>query len=319
MSAFAPTEDFNGFGPLFPVFNPPQGFKMRLGSKSTDQFLSGTFPVGNQTVGLIRIPTMSPTNSTTAITQFAAEIAFFQANTDILVIDVTRNGGGSLCYIETLVSYLTSGQYTASNYQMRATDFWLNVFANSLQSAKITNAPSWVIALYGAYVTDLQNALKDNRSMTGTIPICGPSATLTGLPNAYSKPIAVLVDEFTLSAAEAFSMMMQDSGRATIIGTRTDGGGGNPGSYNATTFSEAFTRVTRTFVVRGKVVQTPGFPPSQYMENTGVYPDVPADIMTTADLLSGGGPYLKVVDAELTKMLVAPANVIPSGPAHRRK
>lgn len=303
MSAFAPTEDFNGFGPLFPVFGPPAGFKLRLGSHSGDQFLSGTFPLAGATIGFIRIPTMSPANTTTAVSQFTSEIAYFQANTDMLVIDVMRNGGGSLCYIETLVAQLTSGQYTASNYQIRATDFWLYAFDGSLQSAKANGAPSWAIALFGAYVADLQSALQSNRSMTGTMPICGPLATLTGSPNAYSKPIAVLVDEFTLSAAEAFSMMMQDSGRATIIGTRTDGGGGNPGSYNATTFSEGFTRVTRTFVVRGKTVQTPGFPPSQYMENTGVYPDVPADIMTAADLSSGGVPYLTLVEAQLTTML----------------
>ncbi len=303
MSALIPDSNAAQFGLITPAFNPPPGFKLRLGGSRNDFFLSGTFAIGNVTVGFIRIPTMSPASSATALQQFTAEIAFLEKNTDALVIDVMRNGGGSLCYTESLMANLTSGPYTAANYNIRATVFWLATFDGLLQSAKTAHAPTWVTDLYGAYVKDIQSALKGNRAMTGTLPICGASATLTGLPSAYSKPIVALVDGFSLSAAEAFSMMLQDSGRATIIGTRTDGGGGNPGSYYAGDYSEGNTRVTRTFVVRGKSVQTPGFPASQWLENTGVFPDVQADIMTKENLLNGGSTFVTQVGIALAGRL----------------
>lgn len=47
------------FGSLYPLFNPPPGFKLRLGNPNTDDFLSGTFPVGTSTVGFIRIPSFA--------------------------------------------------------------------------------------------------------------------------------------------------------------------------------------------------------------------------------------------------------------------
>lgn len=299
MSALQPESASSGFGSLTPVFNPPPGFKLRLGASRNDFFLSGTYMTGGKTVGFLRIPTMAPASPNTAIQQFATEIAFLDKNTDVLLLDVMHNGGGSLCYTESLMSMLTSGQYTAANYNIRATAFWLAAFGSNLQAAKDAKSPQWMIDLYGAYVSDIQAALKDNRSMTGSLPICGVQSTLTGLKNAYSKPIAVLVDEFSLSAAEAFSMMIQDAGRATIIGQRTDGGGGNPASYSATTYSEGSTRVTRTFVVRGKSVQTPGYPASNWLENTGVYPDIAADIMTRDDLINGGANFLLTVGQAL--------------------
>src|SRR5205807_2666328 len=95
-AAFEPVQGFGGFGALFPVYNPPPGFKLRLGGGRNDLFLSGTFVVGGKTVGLIRIPTMSPASPTTAVTQFATEIAYMDKNTDALILDVMRNGGGSL-------------------------------------------------------------------------------------------------------------------------------------------------------------------------------------------------------------------------------
>src|SRR5262249_19040952 len=85
------------FSSHFPAFNPPPGFKLRLGAKSTDEFVSGTFPVGNNVVGFIRIPGFSPLSQSNALKQFQAETSFFQQNTSGLVIDLMGNGGGNIC------------------------------------------------------------------------------------------------------------------------------------------------------------------------------------------------------------------------------
>jgi len=97
----------SGLGPFdgqFPVFNPPAGFKLRLGAASADFFVSGTFSSGPTTIGFIRIPTFAPSSQANAVKQFSTEIQFFQQNTDGLVVDIMANGGGSLCYGNTLAS-----------------------------------------------------------------------------------------------------------------------------------------------------------------------------------------------------------------------
>jgi Peptidase family S41/PDZ domain len=299
-----------GFGAATPVFNPPTGFRTRLGSARTDLFLSGTFPLGQSQIGFIRIPTMSPASTTTAMQQFAAEIAYFNANTDALVIDVMRNGGGSLCYIEQLSQYLFTTPFRGSAYEMRATQFWVQVFSSQLNLAKALRSDQWVIDLYTVYLAEVQKALSENRGCTGSIPICtpnfediSPAKDNTGKILAYTKPILLLVDEFSLSAAEAFSMFLQDQGRATVFGVRTDGGGGNPGSYNATTFSEGSTRVTRTFVTRPRAVTTPGFPAANHMENVGVYPDIINDYMTRDNLLSGGKAFVAAFTSAVSDLI----------------
>jgi Peptidase family S41/PDZ domain len=310
MSALqTPFDSFGGFGNPSPVFNPPAGFKLRLGSKSTDQFLSGTFPSGSKTVGFIRIATMSPSNTNNALSQFATEMAFFQQNTDGLVIDVMRNGGGSLCYTEALAKNLIPGPFRSIAYEIRATQFWVEAFSSTLFNAKATGAPQWVINLYTSYLAQVKQALSENRGLTGDVPICGPTFDVSGLTDqqgnniAFTKPILVLTDEFTLSAAEAFAMILQDANRSKTLGTRTDGGGGNPAGYNAGVYSEGQTRVTRTFITRKNLVSTPDFPQSRFLENTGVYPDIVQDYMTKDNLLNGGKNFLTAILQTLQNML----------------
>lgn len=296
--AMASPAEFAGFGLRNPVFSPPAGFRQRLGALQNDAFVSGTYVAGDKTIGFIRIPTMSPANQTLALNQFLTEMIFFQQNTDALVIDVMRNGGGSLCYVEVLGQLLIPRKFRSIAYEIRATNFWVQVFSSSYEQAKAANA-GWIADLYGNYLAQIQTALRENRGRTGDIPICAPNfldveprRTGDGTFIGYSKPVLVLVDEFSLSAAEAFAALLQDHDRGVIFGVRTDGGGGNPATYTATTYSEASTRVTRTFVTRAKAVETPGFPKTAYIENVGVYPDILNDYMTKENLLGGGQTYV---------------------------
>lgn len=300
----------NPFGFTNPAFNPPAGFTLRLGAARTDQFLSGVYQSGGKTIAFIRIPTMSPSSTTLALSQFQTEINYFQQNASGLVIDVMGNGGGSLCYVESLVRSLMTTPFRSIAYEVRATRFWVNVFSSSLTSAKLNHADQWVIDLYSAYVQVMQQALTENRGRTGNVPICGatfenipPATDSRGNNVAFTKPILLLTDNFTLSAGEAFAMLLQDPQRATIFGTRTDGGGGNPASYNATTYSEGSTRVTRTFVTRARAVQTPDFPASTYLENTGVYPDIVEDYMTQDNLLNGGKTFVNAFTAAMLDLI----------------
>src|SRR5262249_7486908 len=156
----------------------------------------------------------------------------------------------------------------------------------------------WIIDLYTTYLAQVQLAMQQSRGMTGPLPVCTPNfedvppaVDKNGKPLVYTKPILVLVDDMSLSSAEVFAMLLQDTGRAPVLGVRTAGGGGTPEQYQAGVYSEGFTRVTETMVTRPKPVSTPGFPPADHLENVGVYPDIYVDYMTRDNLLSGGKPF----------------------------
>lgn len=297
------------FDSFTPVFNPPAGFKLRLGAKSTDQFLSGTFPAGPYTIGFIRISTMAPPSTSTALNQFFNEVVFLQSNTDGLVVDVMGNGGGNGCYSQNLAQALIPTTFRGFAQEIRATLTEVQSFASSLESAILNNSPQWVIDLDTLYLQDMQQALAENRGRTGSLPACSATFDATPLSDtkgnilAYTKPIVVLTDSFTLSAAEIFTMFMQDTKRATIFGTRTDGGGGFVVEYDATTYSEGAARVTGSLITRAQAVQTPDFPLSTYYDGMGIYPDVVQDYQTLDNLLNGGKTFVTAFTTAISNLI----------------
>jgi hypothetical protein len=299
------------FGSLTPIFNPPPGFQLRLGAGQTDEFLSGTFPVGTLNIGFIRIPSMQPNSESNALQQFQTETTFFQQNTDGLVIDVMSNGGGDLCYTNTLLQYLIPTPFRSLGLEVRATEYWVEAFEGSIESAEVEGAPQWVVDLYSAYLAEVQQALSENRGLTGSLPICTPSFTYPPMTDAngnnlaYTKPIVVLTDTFTGSAAESFGATLQDAKRVTVYGVRTSGGGGNVNEYdfNATPYSEGSARVTQSLETRAQPIATPGFPTAPYIENIGVYPDVMADYQTLDNLMNGGTTFVNGFSAAIANLI----------------
>ena len=307
------TSGLEPFGNFAPVFNPPANFNLRLGAAATDEFVSGTFPLGKLNIGYIRIPSMAPNSETNALKQFAGEMAYFQASTDGLVVDIMENGGGDGCYSQTLASYLIPHNFRGLEFQLRATLSWQVAFSESVTIAEQEGAPQWVINLYTSHLNVVKKALAQNRGMTGSLAICGPTFDTppatdnNGNVLAYTKPMLVLVDNFTLSAAEILAMFLQDSKRATLFGTRTDGGGGNVVSFDAGAYSEGSTRVTESLITRAAPVQTPGFPLLSSYDGVGIYPDMVQDYMTAADLATGGQPFLTAIGEAIVNLIQAGA------------
>src|SRR5258708_6592019 len=108
-----------GSGAIAPIFAMPDGFVQRLGRASIDEFFSGTYQAGGHAIGFIRIPSYTPGNMTRALQQFGAEMLFFQANTDGLVIDDMRNPGGRVDYLNALVQYLTPDPFQTVGFEVR--------------------------------------------------------------------------------------------------------------------------------------------------------------------------------------------------------
>jgi hypothetical protein len=292
-----------GWGARNPIFALPSGFTQRLGRVSTDFFYSGTFSAGGYRIGFIRIPSYSPPDANAAVNQFASEMLFFETNTDGLIIDDMRNPGGSVAFMNTLATLVSPTTFRSLAFEVRSTSNWVGQISSSLESAKAQAAPGYILRLLEALKSNIMQANNEFRGRTGPIPLDDvsidrdPILLANGVPLAYSKPIMVLVDEFSASGGDAFPATLQDNGRSLTVGYRTMGAGGNVVGYNAGTYSEGSTTVTQSLMNRKNSVAVDGFPSSPYVENVGVQPDVVVDYMTKDNLLQAGKPFVDTVTA----------------------
>jgi C-terminal processing protease CtpA/Prc len=246
-------------------------------------------------IGYIRIPSMSPPSIFQALQQLDTEIAFFNANTDALIVDVMRNPGGSVSFVESICQRFIPVQFQTMGFEIRATAAWVFSFASQLTSAKAVLPPNHpiVVALQQNFDKVLA-AYNENRGRSAPVSLNATgSLTLAPVPTAYTKPLMVLTDEFSASGGDMFPAIMQDNRRGPIFGMRTMGAGGSVVGFNGTAYTESFFRITVSLMNRGNVIQTPDFPPAPYVENIGVRPDIVADYMTRANLMSGGAPFVQ--------------------------
>jgi hypothetical protein len=295
------------FGGRFPIYRPPPGFVQRLGGSSTDFFLTGTYVADGVRIGLIRIPSMSPPSVALALQQLDQELAYFNANTDGLVIDVMRNPGGLVSFVESVAQRFIPTPFRTLGFEIRATASWLFSFASQLTSAELSNAPPEIIQNLRSNFNDVLTAFNENRGRTGPVSLNATgSLTLAPAPGAYTKPLIVLVDEFSASGADMFPAIIQDNRRGAIFGMRTMGAGGTVVGFNATAFTESFFRVTVSLMNRANPVQTPEYPAAPYVENIGVRPDIVQDYMTSANLLTAGGPYIQAFTAAIVNAVQHP-------------
>lgn len=292
-----------GMGATVPVFaaSLPANFVRRLGGSSLDYFYSGTFTWGAYNIGYIRIPNFNPSSQTAAYVAFVREISYFQANTDGLIVDVTRNPGGDGAYTNALLAYLMPNQWRAIGFEVRATSEWVAAVSSEVERAKAQGAPQDYIDGIQKILDTMIAANAQMRGLTEPIPlddvtlIRDPITDSKGNPLAYTKPLTVLVDEMSASAAEVFAATIQDNARGPLFGWRTMGAGGNVESWYGGSYSEGlygFTTVTESLMNRKNPVVTTDYPAAPYVENIGVRPDILNDYMTAANLANNGKSFV---------------------------
>jgi hypothetical protein len=308
LSGTISAERFAGLtlGSKFPQYAPPPGFVLRRGGASSDFFLTGTFVANGRTIGLIRIPNFQPPSASIALQQLDAEIAYFNANTDGLIVDDTRNPGGNVIFAESVLQRLIPTPFRTMGYEIRATQFWLAAIGNAVTSAQQANAPPQIVQNLQAIYDEIQRAYDQNRGRTIPVSLNATgSLTVDPAPNAYSKPLLLLTDEYSASAAEVFAAVIQDNGRGPLFGMRTMGAGGTVVSYNATAYTDSTFYVTTSLMNRGRIVTTPDYPPTPYVENVGVRPDIVQDYMTRANLMTGGSAYVQAFTNAIAALVQA--------------
>jgi hypothetical protein len=291
----------NGFGSRNPLFVNALGnahFTRRLGGNSADYFYSGTFSYEELTIGYIRIPSYSPASTTAALAQFGREIAFFNANTDGLIVDEMRNPGGNLCYGEDIAARLIPDYFRATGFRLRS--YWSRIIAfyNSWINAKAAAASQQVIDQYELVYKAMLAANTQGQTITDSLPLCtsslnrAPLMDVDGNVFAYKKQMMMLIDEFSTSTADSVPGMIRDANRAVLYGMRTDGAGGNNTTFDAGSYSEGFAGMTLALQTRKEKHLNGDYPYTDLIENTGVWPDLTDDYMTKDNLLQGGAPFL---------------------------
>jgi len=291
-----------GFGARAPVFNLPAGFVPRLGTQASDFFFSGTYTSAGVRIGFIRIPSMNPPNAALALQQLDAEIAFFNASTDVLVVDIMRNPGGTVDVTEGFAQRLFPNAFRSIGFEIRATAAWVDAIVRAVGAAQAAGAPADVVQNLREIMNDIIEAYNENRGRTVPVSLTTGSLILPPAANAYLKPVLLLVDEMTASGGDFFAAIIQDNHRGPLFGMRTMGAGGSVVQFNCTVFTESSCTVTASLMNRGVVISGTGFPPSPFIENVGVRPDIAADYMTRANLMSAGAPFVQAFTDAAVKL-----------------
>jgi C-terminal processing protease CtpA/Prc len=278
---------------------------------ASDTFYSGTFTASGFKIGYLRIPDYSPPSQALALQQLDSEIAYFKENTEGLILDQMRNPGGNACYAQSLAARVIAEPFRTMGFEIRATASWLWGFAESLALAKQQKAEQWIIDMLEARYKDVEMAYLENRGRTGPLAICGlslevePAKDRFGRITAYDKPLMVLVDEMSSSAADMFPALIQDHGRGLIAGVRTMGAGGSVAQYDVTSYSEGIASVTISLMNRKWPTDSEGLPSAPYLENIGVKPDLDLDYMTRDNLKTGGKAFVDGLAAAMVDHIKA--------------
>jgi hypothetical protein len=291
-----------GYGARNPIFRLglPADFVVRRGAAAADFHFSGTYRVNDRTIGYLRIPSFSPSSVLNAVRELETEILYFQDNTDGLVVDVMRNPGGG-CYMLDVAAHLIPHPFFFFGEQIRPTQDRLLSFYSQLLFARATGAPQWVINTYERAVWAMEDARAEGRTLTDPIPACVQTGS-NGAPQiegnvptpiVYTKPMIVLIDEFSTSAADIFPAMIQDNERALLVGRRTNGGGGSSSSWPTGFYSESISSNTNSLVVRKRPIVSGDLPTAPYIENIGALPDIPLEYMTLDNLLNNGKTFVE--------------------------
>ncbi len=291
-------------GDLRPWFELPEGAEIRVGSALFAPFFSATLPApaGEPRVSFLRIPRFGGID----IRTLRNEIAWHQENSDALILDISRNPGGS-CIYEEIASLLTPGKFRPTQDRFRPTFQIIDSFRNQLASAQRGGAPAEVQDAMRAHLTELEQAYFRGDLLGPSTSSCSFLNERTSDASAYTKPLIVLIDELSISAADYLATTLRDNKRGIFIGKRTNGAGGAVVSGGqVTALSEVFARTTISLGVRQETQAMPGLPASPYIENVGIAPDIELDSMTRENLLARGAPFLQRV-LEITKAEIAKA------------
>ncbi len=291
------------------------GFLPRLGKctwetpKSHPHF-AYSFKLSNgKVIGFIRIPEFMAGKG--KVEKFGEIISRFEKSTDGLIIDTTCNPGGSIFTCYGMLRHLSKKPLKLLNEEMMYSDDEIFVLEELEKRLLFCNKDLDVAQLISPMVADMPlnledckklrrgccyaiNQWREGKEKTDPAPILGLDE-LAPAKSVYTKPLLVLINRKQLSCGDYFPLILQDNGRAVLMGESTAGAGGCiaydlslPNRLGIDGFS---TSPSTTYRPLGGVI-----------EDNGAEPDIEYRI-TPEDLASGYEGYRAAILAQIDSMI----------------
>jgi hypothetical protein len=293
-------------------FIPPLSNKILWKSSNSNPFYAYLYVLPNQQkIGYVRIPEYYCTNEN--VEAFAKIIAYFEANSDALVIDQVDNPGGFVAYMFQLLSLLSKDPLHLPTQRMMITPEDVDSAIHTIDIIDfLRDHPEFE----DGYLEDFEDLPKDEeqracyfdyfnfivgewtagRYFTDPYYLYGLADLKPPLDETpYTKPILVLVNDLDFSCGDFFPAVLQDNKRATIFGARTAGAGGY---VLSAAFPNRFG--IKDFHYTASIAERLN---KQPIENLGITPDVEYPV-TEKDLQNNYSGYVKAVNEAVTTLLI---------------
>jgi hypothetical protein len=261
-------------------------------------------------VGFVRIPDYA--GDSLEAFMFGDIMAHMEEEADLLIIDQMNNPGGSVFYTYALLSHLSNQPLKTPRHvttitqqdvleakmmlplleQISSDREAREMLGPDLGGYAVDYNVSQMMIEYLRFIGDEWNA---GRWKTRPYYLFAVDQINPAREGVFTKPIIVLVNELDLSAGDFFPAILQDNGRALIVGTRTAGAGGYvTGHMYPNIFGVALVTYTGSIAWRPEQLQP--------IENLGVQPDrlLPR---TVGDMQQGYVDYAQALNAIVEEVL----------------
>ncbi len=255
-----------------------------------EPFVAYYHPTPKGNVGYLRIPHYSwDTQAELRFQQYEYIVDKMEKETVGLIIDQDHNCGGSVFFLEQMVSLFADKPFKGLEFRFMASRAEYLDFEKWVQGeAKFTvEGQDWLGVLKLVKQAWQSRSRMTERTTFHNNRLLAPNAI------RYTKPIVMLIDEMSGSGGDAFPALMQGLGRAKLMGTRTMGAGGHVVATPDLFWSANKLNITKSLFYRmdGKEV-----------ENNGAEPDI-AYTPTRDDFLYEYRSYQKRYLEELAKLI----------------
>lgn len=252
-------------------------------------------------IGYIRIP--SYLASAEESEEFGRVIERFQMKTDALIIDQVNNPGGQLFFLQSVSAMLTDKPLKSHRHRISISQrevMMALVLEPLLESVQTDEDAKELfgetldgmtvdveLALsFQSYFKYILNEWSEGRTITNPYHLYGMGEINPHPVYRYTKPILVLTNGLDFSCADFFPALMQDNGRAKILGTKTAGAGG-------VVLSTSFPNLVgiESYRYTGSIAEREDLSP---IENLGVTPDIVYEI-TEEDVQNNYSGYSRAI------------------------
>lgn len=239
------------------------------------------------TLGYIRIPTFSPDDTAAATGEFRRVLSQMKLARG-LVLDLADNPGGSVTYALTVASMFTDKVLELPRKAERANRTTLAEYREyELSRNERTRA------MAAHHAAEIEKAMEAGLGLTPPMTLFYRPSQSPDQEVRFTKPLLVLINDQSVSAADMVPAVLQDNKRCKTFGVTTAGAGGSVSQYGPLSYSGSSFSVTINVTQRSS---------GSYIENVGVEADFPYE-PTQQDIATRWSGYRKAYTEALSSLV----------------